>query len=211
MKSLEEPNAVQDFVTVADQETRRTIFFDQAVFGFGPKLESGEQLFKIHIFTTAGQKRLRDTRKIVLQGIQGLVLFIDADFEQWEENIWSLQELKDLKGRDIRNRKIPYVIFVNKQDLPWGTRISKRHVKQLFKAAKVTKLFSNLEGCVFSGSCKKAKQDLERLLRETPREILLDSEGHVKRELRPKAFEPLMKTLETIIKLSIKQQLSESK
>ncbi|MBD3191731.1 MAG: hypothetical protein GF308_13875 [Candidatus Heimdallarchaeota archaeon] len=211
MKSLEDPNTVHDFVTVADQETRRTIFFDQAVFGFGPKLEGGSHLFKIHIFTTAGQKRLKDTRKIVLKGIQGLVLFIDADFDQWEENIWALQELKELKGRDIQGQNIPYVVFVNKQDLPWGTRISKSHVRQLFKAAKVSKLFPNLEGKVFSGSCKKAKQDLERLLKNTPREILLNSEGHVKRDFRPPAFEPLMKTLETIVKLAIKQQLSERK
>ncbi|NHJ33748.1 MAG: hypothetical protein FK732_12885, partial [Asgard group archaeon] len=58
MKSLEDPKSVFDFVTVKDQDTGKTVFFDQAVFGFGSKPESDEFLFKIHVFTTAGQRRL---------------------------------------------------------------------------------------------------------------------------------------------------------
>ena len=33
MKSLEDPRSVFDFVTVKDQDTGKTVFFDQAVFG----------------------------------------------------------------------------------------------------------------------------------------------------------------------------------
>ena len=209
MKSLEEPKGVFDFVTVADRETGRTVFFDQAVFGFGNKPESEEYLFKIHVFTTAGQKRLKETRKVVLQGIHGLVIVIDADLENWEENIWSLKELKTLKGDDIVKNKIPYIVLVNKQDLVWGTKISHRHVKQLFDAADVSDVFPDLEGRVFSGSCLQAKDDLEHMLRNTPRDILLDTKGHFKREHRPESFNPLMKSLESIVKLVIKQQLAE--
>ncbi len=209
MKSLEEPKGVFDFVTVADRETGRTVFFDQAVFGFGNKPESEEYLFKIHVFTTAGQKRLKETRKVVLQGIHGLVIVIDADLENWEENIWSLKELKTLKGDDIIKNKIPYIVLVNKQDLVWGTKISHRHVKQLFDAADVSDVFPDLEGRVFSGSCLQAKDDLEQMLRNTPRDILLDTKGHFKREHRPESFNPLMKSLESIVKLVIKQQLAE--
>ncbi|MFW9921740.1 MAG: ADP-ribosylation factor-like protein [Candidatus Thorarchaeota archaeon] len=207
MKSLEDPKSVFDFVTVADQQTGRTVFFDQAVFGFGNKPESDDYLFKIHVFTTAGQRRLRETRKVVLQGIHGIVLVIDADMEHWDENIWALQELKELKGEDILNKKIPYTVFVNKQDLPWGTKISHKHVEQLFESAGVSDIFPNLEENVFSGSCQLAKKDLEKLLRTVPRDILLDSNGHFRRENRPESFNPLMKSLETVIKMIIKQQL----
>ena len=207
MKSLEDPKGVFDFVTVADQETGRTVFFDQAVFGFGNKPETNEFLFKIHVFTTAGQKRLKETRKVVLQGIHGLLLVLDADLESWDDNIWSLQELKELKGEDIKNKNIPYTIFVNKQDLPWGTKISKRHVEQLFKAAGVEDLFPNLDGRIFQGSCQSAKSDLETLLRKTPRDLLLDKNGSFKREHRPDSFDPLMKSLESVVKLVIKHQL----
>ncbi|MHA1440354.1 MAG: ADP-ribosylation factor-like protein [Candidatus Heimdallarchaeota archaeon] len=209
MKSLEEPKGVFDFVTVADQETGRTVFFDQAVFGFGNKPETEEYLFKIHVFTTAGQKRLKETRKVVLQGIHGLIIVVDADLENWEENIWSLKELKALKGDDIVKNKIPYIVLVNKQDLAWGTKISHRHVKQLFDAADVSDVFPDLEGRVFSGSCLQAKDDLEQMLRNTPRDILLDTKGNFKREHRPESFNPLMKSLESIVKLVIKQQLAE--
>lgn len=207
MKSLEDPKGVFDFVTVADQQTGRTVFFDQAVFGFGNKPETNEYLFKIHVFTTAGQKRLKETRKVVLQGIHGLVLVLDADLNNWDENIWSLRELKELKGEDIIKKQIPYTVFVNKQDLPWGNKISQRHVKQLFQTAGVEELFPNPEGHIYQGSCKTAKKDLEELLRKTPRNILLDNNGSFKREHRPDSFNPLMKSLETVVKFIIKQQL----
>ena len=209
MKSLEDPKSVIDFVTVADQESGRTVFFDQAVFGFGNKPESDEYLFKIHVFTTAGQRRLRETRKVVLQGIHGLVLVIDADLEHWDENIWALQELKELKSEDIIKNNIPYVIFVNKQDLPWGSKISHRHVKKLFEAANVVDIFPDLtEENIFSGSCLKARADLEKLLKNTPRDIILSTNGHFKRDFRPESFNPLMKSLETIFKLVIKKELT---
>jgi signal recognition particle receptor subunit beta len=208
MKSLEDPKSVFDFVTVKDQTTGKTVFFDQAVFGFGSKPESDEYLFKIHVFATAGQRRLKETRKVVLQGIHGLVLVVDADLDNWDENIWALQELKELKGEDIIQQKIPYTIFVNKQDLPWGTKISHRHVKQLFDAAGVSDLFTDLEGNVFSGSCLQARADLKNLLSETPKDIILSSEGHFKREFRPESFSPLMKSLEDIVKQILKKQFA---
>lgn len=207
MKSLENPKSVFDFVTVADQKTGRTVFFDQAVFGFGNKPDTNDFLFKIHVFTTAGQKRLKDTRKVVLQGIHGLVIVVDADLNSWDENIWSLKELKQFKGKDIVSKNIPYTVFVNKQDLPWGTRISDKHVKQLFDAADVSDIFPDLDGRIFRGSCQQAKADLQQLLRSTPRDVLLDGEGHFKRKNRPDSFEPLMKSLETVVKFIIKQQL----
>ncbi|NHJ32050.1 MAG: hypothetical protein FK732_04235 [Asgard group archaeon] len=211
MKSLEEPKSVFDFVTVKDQDTGKTVFFDQAVFGFGSKPDSDEFLFKIHVFTTAGQRRLKETRKVVLQGIHGLVLVVDADLDNWEENIWALQELKELKGEDIIQQKIPYTVFVNKQDLPWGTKISHRHIRQLFEAADVLDLFPDLEGNVFSGSCLHARADLKNLLSDTPKDIILSSEGHFRREFRPTSFSPLMKSLEDIVKQILKKEFSSNK
>ncbi|NHJ03216.1 MAG: hypothetical protein EAX90_00160 [Candidatus Heimdallarchaeota archaeon] len=210
MKSLEDPKGVLDFVTVADQQTGRTVFFDQAVFGFGNKPETNEYLFKIHVFTTAGQKRLKETRKVVLQGIHGLVLVIDADLNNWDENVWALQELKQLKGDDIIKKQIPYTFFVNKQDLPWGTKISTHHIKQLIDVAGVSELFPDLENRIFEGSCQQAKTDLENMLKNTPRDVLLDGNGYYKRKYRPISFDPLMKSLESVVKLVIKQQLKSN-
>ncbi len=209
IKSLEDPKSVFDFVTVADQETGRTVFFDQAVFGFGKKPESDEFLFKIHVFTTAGQERLKETRKVVLQGIHGIVLVVDADLEHWDKNVWALKELKELKGEEIIKNKIPYTVFVNKQDLPWGTKISHRHIEHLFEVAEVTDLFPDLEDNVFSGSCQLARKDLANLLKETPRDIILNTEGHFKKDFRPESFDPIMKSLENIVKLVIKKQLAQ--
>ncbi|TFF88592.1 MAG: hypothetical protein EU548_08660 [Promethearchaeota archaeon] len=209
MKSLENPKSVFDFVTVADQQTGRTVFFDQAVFGFGKKPQSNDFLFKIHVFTTAGQKRLKGTRKVVLKGIHGLVLVIDADLKNWDANIWALKELKELKGDEIKANNIPYTIFVNKQDLDWGTKITHRHIKQLFEAAEVDDLFTDVENNVFSGSCQLARKDLAQLLKKTPKDVILTSEGKFKKKFRPETFEPLMKSLEDIVKRVIKKELSE--
>lgn len=209
MKSLENPKSVIDFVAVADQETGRTVFFDQAVFGFGKKPESDDFLFKIHVFTTAGEKRLKETRKVVLQGIHGLVIVVDASLDRWDENVWALRELMELKGEDIKKNNIPFTVLINKQDLPWGTKISHRHLQQLFDAAKISDLFPNFKERIFIGSCQQARKDLEQLLKTTPRDVILSSDGNLKREYRPNSFDPLMKSLEDIVKQVIRKELSE--
>jgi signal recognition particle receptor subunit beta len=59
------------------------------------------------------------TRKLVLQGADGVVFVADSQARQLEENIESLQDLHaNLAEQGIDARAVPLVIQYNKQDLP---------------------------------------------------------------------------------------------
>jgi signal recognition particle receptor subunit beta len=59
------------------------------------------------------------TRKLVLQGADGVVFVADSQRRQIEENVESMQDLHaNLAEQGIDARNVPLVIQYNKQDLP---------------------------------------------------------------------------------------------
>ncbi len=94
----------------------RTLYFD-----FLPVNVGTIQGFatKFQLYTVPGQVYYNATRKLVLRGVDGLVFVADSQIPKMDENIESLQNLKDNLeeyGYDIR--QIPMVIQYNKRDLP---------------------------------------------------------------------------------------------
>ena len=65
--------------------TGRTLFFDRTVMGVGG--------VKMQVYTVAGQRRHKFQRKTILNGVDGIIFVWDAQKEQWEENVWSMEEL----------------------------------------------------------------------------------------------------------------------
>jgi signal recognition particle receptor subunit beta len=74
---------------------------------------------KFQLYTVPGQVYYNSTRKLVLQGVDGVIFVADSDPEKMPENIESYQNLIDNLteyGKDIR--ELPHVIQYNKRDLP---------------------------------------------------------------------------------------------
>jgi hypothetical protein len=66
-----------------------------------------------------GQVYYQTTRKLVLQGADGVVFVADSQARQLDENIESFQDLHaNLADQGIDARAMPLVIQYNKQDLP---------------------------------------------------------------------------------------------
>ena len=66
-----------------------------------------------------GQVYYQTTRKLVLQGADGVVFVADSQARQLDENIESLQDLHaNLAEQGIDARSVPLVMQYNKQDLP---------------------------------------------------------------------------------------------
>ena len=66
-----------------------------------------------------GQVYYQATRKLVLQGADGVVFVADSQARQLQENIESFQDLhQNLSEQSVDPRSIPLVIQYNKQDLP---------------------------------------------------------------------------------------------
>src|SRR4029078_12624486 len=94
----------------------RTLFFD-----FMP-LELGTvRGFKtrFHLYTVPGQVYYDASRKLILKGVDGVVFVADSQEERMDANIESLHNLEEnlqTQGYDLS--KIPYVLQLNKRDLP---------------------------------------------------------------------------------------------
>ena len=102
-------------VSLATQ-TDRTLFFDFLPLDLGSI--SGFTT-KFQLYTVPGQIYYATTRKLVLQGADGVVFVADSQARQLDENIESMQDLHaNLAEHDIDARAVPLVIQYNKQDLP---------------------------------------------------------------------------------------------
>ena len=102
-------------VSLATQ-TDRTLFFDflplelGSISGFTTKFQ---------LYTVPGQVYYNATRKLVLQGADGVVFVADSQVRQLDENIESLQNLQaNVLEHGIDVRSLPMILQYNKQDLP---------------------------------------------------------------------------------------------
>ena len=97
-------------------ETDRTLFFD-----FLP-LELGTvRGFKtrFHLYTVPGQVFYDASRKLILKGVDGVIFVADSQVERMDANFEAIDNLKlNLKSQGYDLQTIPYVLQLNKRDLP---------------------------------------------------------------------------------------------
>jgi signal recognition particle receptor subunit beta len=114
-------------VSLATQ-TDRTLFFDFLPLDLGSI--SGFTT-KFQLYTVPGQVYYQATRKLVLQGTDGVVFVADSQTRQLAENIESFQDLHaNLADQGVDVRAIPLVIQYNKQDLPPELIMSKAELAE---------------------------------------------------------------------------------
>ena len=99
-------------------ETRddRTLFFDLLPLSFNTA--SGLTV-RIKLFTVPGQVIHNSTRKLVLQGADGVAFIADSQVQEIRANQASFKDLrKNLRENGLEPSKLPLVIQYNKRDLP---------------------------------------------------------------------------------------------
>jgi signal recognition particle receptor subunit beta len=98
-----------------DTDGDRTLFFDFLPLEIG---KLGNYTIKIQLYTVPGQVAYDTTRKLVLQGADGVVFVADSQVVVREQNIESLANLKkNLKLNNLQFDKIPLIFHFNKRDL----------------------------------------------------------------------------------------------
>ncbi|MBI5493430.1 MAG: GTPase domain-containing protein [Deltaproteobacteria bacterium] len=103
-----------DLVSVAT-ETDRTIYFDFLPMKLG-KIAGFD--FVTRCFTVPGQPYYAETRRMVLQGADGVVFVADSQRFMMDQNRDSMLDLKkNLKANNLDFATIPMVIQYNKQDM----------------------------------------------------------------------------------------------
>ncbi len=94
----------------------RTLYFDFLPINIG---SINGFAAKFQLYTVPGQVYYNATRKLVLRGVDGLVFVADSQPDKMDENIESLNNLKEnLAEYGYSLDEVPIAIQYNKQDLP---------------------------------------------------------------------------------------------
>jgi mutual gliding-motility protein MglA len=97
-------------------ETDRTLFFDFLPIDLGTVRGFKTRL---HLYTVPGQVFYEASRKLILKGADGVVFVADSQEERLDANLETLENLREhLKEHKLDFAAIPYVLQLNKRDLP---------------------------------------------------------------------------------------------
>jgi mutual gliding-motility protein MglA len=97
-------------------ETERTLFFDFLPLDLGT-VRGFKTRF--HLYTVPGQIFYDASRKLILRGVDGVVFVADSQKERMDANLEALDNLEEnLREHGYDLTKIPYVLQLNKRDLP---------------------------------------------------------------------------------------------
>ena len=103
-------------LTSLDTAKDRTLFFD-----FMPLVADVIEGFttRFQMYTVPGQVMYNTTRRIVLQGVDGVVFVADSQWSEMSANVESLKNLaENLEAQKICPADIPCVLQYNKRDIP---------------------------------------------------------------------------------------------
>jgi signal recognition particle receptor subunit beta len=94
----------------------RTVFFDFLPVNFA---RIGDMRLKLHLYSVPGQAYYALSRRVILDGIDGIVFVADSQKERAEANLNTIDDLEyNLKSYGLDMSMIPMVLQFNKRDLP---------------------------------------------------------------------------------------------
>ena len=97
----------------------RTLFFDMLPSSSAPEGHGGAMSLRIKVFTVPGQVLHSSTRRLVLQGADGVAFIADSHMAETEHNAASFFDLRaNLKELGLSVKTLPLVIQFNKRDMP---------------------------------------------------------------------------------------------
>ncbi len=141
-------------------ETDRTLFFDFLPLDLGT-VRGFKTRF--HLYTVPGQVFYDASRKLILRGVDGVVFVADSQEERMDANIEALDNLQDnLKEHGYDFMKVPYVLQLNKRDLPTALPVDALK-KELVKKGEPV-----FEAVAFTGV------GVFETLREVARQVLVE-------------------------------------
>src|SRR4030042_5714023 len=104
-----------DLVTLSTKEDR-TLFFDFMQLELGNIMGKRP---KFSLYTVPGQVYYINSRKIILNGVDGIVFVADSQRDRMEGNIETLLDLENnLLASGFSLETFPWVVQYNKRDLP---------------------------------------------------------------------------------------------
>jgi signal recognition particle receptor subunit beta len=123
LRSLHQLTTEQSRGRLMTLETKddRTLFFDMLPLSFKAEApgNGGGMTLRLKIFTVPGQVLHASTRRLVLQGADGIAFIADSQISETEHNAASFLDLRqNLAEMSLSLKQMPMVIQFNKRDLP---------------------------------------------------------------------------------------------
>lgn len=110
-----QPDLRGEMITL-DTEGERTLFFDFFPISLGEVM--GFKV-KFQLYTVPGQSHYQASRRLVLEGADGVVFVIDSQWQRFAENLASWHDLiENMKSHGMSPEKVPVGLQYNKRDLP---------------------------------------------------------------------------------------------
>lgn len=142
-------------------ETERTLFFDFLPIDLG-QIRGFRTRF--HLYTVPGQVFYDSSRKLILKGVDGVVFVADSQEERLDANLESVDNLaQNLQEQGFDLEKIPYVLQLNKRDLPSAMPVEELKEQILVKGEPVIEAVATRGDGVLSSLKAVARQVLIEL------------------------------------------------
>ncbi|MGD8375482.1 MAG: GTPase domain-containing protein [Acidobacteriota bacterium] len=121
------PNAKGKLISLAT-ESDRTLFFDFLPLELGT-IRGFRTRF--HLYTVPGQVFYDASRRLILKGADGVVFVADSQEARMDANEESIRNLREnLGSHQLDLETIPYILQLNKRDLPGAVPVD-RMTRQL--------------------------------------------------------------------------------
>ncbi len=159
------PEAKGKMVSLAT-EAERTLFFDLLPLSLGQI-----RGFKIRfqLYTVPGQIFYDASRRLIVKGADGVVFVADSQRARHDANIESLKNLaENLRENGIDFQSIPYVLQLNKRDLPTAMPREELEAALRFRGEPVFEAVAPQGIGVFETLKSLVKQALARLRSGVP-------------------------------------------
>ncbi len=142
-------------------ETDRTLYFDFLPLNLGT-IHGFKVRFQL--YTVPGQVFYNASRKLILKGADGVVFVADSQEVRYEANVESLANLREnLEENNLKLEAIPYVLQLNKRDLPNITSMDDMAAALRFKGESIFESVATDGPGVFETLKACAKQVLNKL------------------------------------------------
>lgn len=193
------PSSTRGKLISLTTEADRTLFFDFLPIEIG-KIKDFNIRFQL--YTVPGQVRYNATRRLVLRGADAVVFVADSQKEMKEQNIESLDNMREnLKVNNIDPDDTPLIFQYNKRDIKnimsieeLNSDLNKDNTPFFESVAiegkGIQETFNKVTGSLIKHIAKKHKVDLE-----APIEILSSvSEPSIPKPSRPEVQRPVVAT-----------------
>ncbi|MHB8793803.1 MAG: GTP-binding protein [Thermoleophilia bacterium] len=108
------PQVKGKLVSIATEE-ERTLYFDFLPLDLG-KVRGLQTRF--HLYTVPGQRQYNSSRKLVIQGVDGIVFVVDSEINRLDDNIEAYMNMWDnLQDQGDNPLELGLVMQYNKRDL----------------------------------------------------------------------------------------------